>query len=120
MVLGGKGSTGLRPGHRLEDCYDLFGQVVKSVPWARWQKIISSIRRRFTNNIGSHQFIRGDLETLEEILNATSAAQIEFEFITVQPGLLRTDLPAPISNLLASANDYLIRGGFRPLRIIGS
>src|SRR5262249_52906920 len=97
-----KGSTGAGPGHRLGDIYEIAGQAVKSVTWARKQRIAVSVRRRFTHQIGSHRFVRGDLDLLERILDETTAALIDYEFIAVQPGLLKNGVSAEISNLLAA------------------
>jgi superfamily II DNA or RNA helicase len=115
-----KGATRAAPGHRLGDIYEISGQAVKSVAWALKQRILGSIRRRFTSNIGSHRFIRGDLNALVQLLEAATPAQIEFEFVAVQPGLKKEGLPAELANLLAAASDHLVRGSFRPLRVLGS
>lgn len=115
-----KGATGAAPGHRLGDIYEIAGQAVKSVTWALKQRILQNIRRRFTQNIGSHRFVRGDLQTLAAILDEATSAQILFEIVAVQPGLRKAGLPAELGNLLAAASDHLVRGGFRPLRVLGS
>lgn len=115
-----KGATGAGPGHRVGDVYEIAGQAVKSVIWALKQRILYNIRRRFSQNIGSHRFIRGDLPTLEEMLAGATPAQIEFEFIAVQPGLQKDGLPAGMGNVLAAASDHLVRGGFRRLRVLGA
>ena len=115
-----KGATGAAPGHRLGDVYEIAGQAIKSVTWALKQRILSNIRRRFTQGIGSHRFVKGDLEILTRLLNEATPAQIDFEFIAVQPGLRKDRLPPELANILAAASDHLVRGGFRPLRVLGS
>jgi len=115
-----KGATGAAAGHRLADVYEIAGQAVKSVPWALKQRVLAHIRRRFTQNIGSHRFVRGDLATLTRLLDEATPAQIQFEFVAVQPGLQKAGLPIELANLLAAASDHLVRGGFRPLRVVGS
>ncbi|MGH9550510.1 MAG: hypothetical protein ACRD3W_14105, partial [Terriglobales bacterium] len=79
-----------------------------------------SIRRRFTDKVGSHRFLRGDLGALEQLLNPAAPASIDFEFIAVQPGLRKEGVPIEIASMLAAASDYLVRGGFKPLRILAS
>ncbi|WP_342282007.1 hypothetical protein WKW52_08555 [Bradyrhizobium ottawaense] len=96
------------------------GQAVKSVIWALKQRVFANVRRRFNNRKGSARFVCGDLERLEELLSNAAAAQIEFEFIAVQPGLRKAGLPADLGNVLAAASDHLVRGGFRPLRVMAS
>lgn len=115
-----KGATGGAPGHRVGDVYEIAGQAVKSVIWALKQRVLSHIARRFTHSIGSHEFIRGDLTQLEALLDMITPAQIEFEFVAVQPGLAKAGLPSGIANVLGAASDHLVRGGFRPLRVLGS
>lgn len=115
-----KGAGGDQPGHRLGDVYEITGQVVKSTTWALKQRILSHIRRRFNQNLGSHTFVRGTLAELSDLIEQVTPAQIDFEFVAVQPGLARGNLPPEFCNLLAGASDHLVRGGFLPLRILGS
>jgi hypothetical protein len=115
-----KGATGAAPGHRQADISEVCGQAVKSAPWARRQRISSNVKRRFTGSIGSHRFVKGDLQTLERLLDETAPANIEFEFIAVQPGLRKQGLPQELSNMLAAASDFLVRSGFRPLKMLAS
>ena len=115
-----KGSTDAAPGHRLSDISEVASQAVKSVTWALKQRILSSIKRRFTQNIGSHRFVRGDLAGLTQLLESATPAQIDYEFVAVQPGLRKENLPADLANMLAAASDHLVRGGFKPLRVLAS
>jgi hypothetical protein len=115
-----KRATGASPGHRLADVTEVAGQVVKSVTWARKQRIEANIRRRFTDNVGSHRFIKGGLQSLEDLFASATPASIDYEFIAVQPGLQKEGIPLEISNLLAAASDYLVRAGFKSLRVLAS
>lgn len=115
-----KGSAAGAPGHRLSDVYELAGQAVKSTRWALKGRVLTSIRRRFKQSIGSHRFVKGDLDGLEALLTETTAARIEFEFIAVQPGIRKAGLPIAMGNVLAAANDHLVRAGFRPLQVLAS
>lgn len=108
------------PGHRLADIYEIAGQTVKSVTWASKQRILLNVRRRFTERRGSHRFIKGNLSSFETMLGAATPAQIEYEYVAVQPGLRKQGLPANMANILAAASDHLVRGNFRPLRIWAS
>ena len=115
-----KKSPSPTPGNRLDSVTELAGQVVKSVTWAAKQRILESIRRRFTQNIGAHRFIREDLTALLALLEPAGAAMVDFEFIAVQPGLKKDGLSLEIANVLAGASDYLVHGGFRPLKVLCS
>lgn len=115
-----KGAGGAVPGHRVGDVYELAGQAVKSTTWALKQRVLANVRRRFNNRKGSARFVSGDLDRLDVLLSGAAAAQIEFEFIAVQPGLRKAGLPAELGSVLAAASDHLVRGGFRPLKVMAS
>jgi len=115
-----KGAGGAAPGHRVGDVYELAGQAVKSVIWALKQRVLGNIRRRFTQHKGSARFVKGDLDHLERLLTDAVAAQIDFEFIAVQPGLKKDGLPPDLGNVLAAASDHLMRGNFRALKVMAS
>lgn len=115
-----KKSPSANPGHRVDSATDLVAQTIKSVIWARKQRILTSIRRRFNQNIGGHKFVRGNLETLESILSSATPAAIDFEFIAVQPGLLKEGISDEVLHMLAASNDYLSRGGFKSLKLMCS
>ncbi len=112
-----KSAGGPAPGHRVGDVYEVASQAVKSIKWAKKQAVLERIRKRFQNQKGIARFIRGDLATLEELLNTATPAQIDFEMIVVQPGILKEGLPEDLTNNLASASDFLVRAGFKPLVI---
>ena len=115
-----KSAKGQKPGHRLNDIYEIIGQVLKSVKWANKRRLLISIRRRYQENIGGHRFVRGDLDSFTKLLDNATPAQIKFEFVAVQPGLKKESLTTELANLLAGASDHLVRGGFKPLRVFCS
>ena len=115
-----KGAGGAAPGHRVGDVYELAGQAIKSVIWTLKQRVLGNIRRRFTQRKGSARFVKGDLDLLERLLTNAAAAQIDFEFIAVQPGLRKYGLPPDLGNILAAANDHLVRANFRALKVMAS
>jgi hypothetical protein len=115
-----KGAGGAAPGHRVGDVYELAGQAVKSVIWTLKQRVLGNIRRRFTHQKGSARFVKGDLDLMERLLTDAAAAQIDFEFIAVQPGLKKDGMPPDLGNVLAAASDHLVRGNFRALKVMAS
>lgn len=115
-----KKSASDQPSHRLEDLYELASQTVKSVVWAKKDKIFENIRRRFNDRTGGHRFIVGDLDQLEQLLHPISSAQVDFEFVLVQPGLKKEGITEELSNILASASDYLLRGNYKAMRVMSS
>ena len=54
------------------------------------------------------------------LLTDAAAAQSDFEFVAVQPGLKKDGLPPDLGNVLAAASDYLTRGNFRALKVMAS
>ncbi|HPQ72007.1 MAG TPA: DEAD/DEAH box helicase family protein [bacterium] len=115
-----KCASGPNPGHRVEDIYEVVGQAIKSITWALKQRILSHIRRRFTQNIGGHRFVKGDMDLLDRILAEATPAKIDYEIVAVQPGLKKNGLPQRLAHILSAASDYLARGNLLPLRIISS
>ena len=112
-----KSAGGAAPGHRVGDVYEVASQAVKSIKYAKKQSVLSQIHRRFQGNRGVATFNKGSLEDLERILSETTPAQIDFEMVIVQPGILKNGLPEQLQNNLASSSDFLQRAGFRPLVI---
>ncbi|MBK8245375.1 MAG: DEAD/DEAH box helicase family protein [Saprospiraceae bacterium] len=115
-----KKSPSANPGHDIRSMSELTTQIVKSVIWTSKQRILDNIRRRYTQRIGAHTFVKGNLEELESLLTGATAASIDFEFIAVQPGLKKDGLTAELSNMLAAGSDYLKRGGYLGVRILSS
>lgn len=115
-----KKSPSKTAGHRLDTIEELMAQIVKSITWTTKQRILKNIKRRFTTNIGSHTFVKGNLELLEDLLGPATPASIDYKFIAVQPGLKKEGLPLEISNILAASSDHLLRSGFKPLLILSS
>lgn len=112
-----KKSAEANPGHRVNDVYEVASQSVKNVKWARKQLLTNRIRYRHQNNKGSADFIKGNLNNLEQLMDEFAAAQIDFEMVVVQPGLRKEGIPEHLQNNLASASDFIVRGGYLPLRV---
>lgn len=115
-----KGSGRDAAGHRVGDAYEVVSQATKSVIWALKQRVLNHIRRRFAGNHGGAKFVRGTIDDLETLLSGYAAAQIDYQFIAVQPGLKKAGLPQKLSNILAASDDHLRRGGFLGLRVLAS
>lgn len=115
-----KKSKSTEPGHRIDALDTLLMQTVQSSVWTSKNKILANIKRRYKLRKGSHQFIRGSVELMEEILDSISEAFIEYEFIAVQPGLKKANMPLELSNMLAATSDFLIRSNYKHMRIWAS
>lgn len=117
QLLHCKSSSGENSGHRVDDVYEVASQSVKNVKWARKQQIVKQIRYRFQNNKGVAEFVKGNLDDLENLMNGFASAQIDFEMVVVQPGLRKEGIPQHLQNNLASSSDFIVRGGFLPLKV---
>lgn len=115
-----KKAGGAVASHRVDDVYEISGQAVKSAIWASRQTLLERIRKRFQGRAGSHTFVKGDLALLTRLLSDTPEIHTSYELHAVQPGLKKSGLPVGMGNVLAAASDFLVRGGFLPLKVIGS
>lgn len=109
-------------GRRVKDAYEVCGQAVKSIIWTTRRQLRDTIRRRFRSRAGRSRFLagKGDVALADALLGDGARWKTVVEMVIVQPGIAKSALSPPIANLLAATNDYLIRGGCAPLRVLGS
>ena len=115
-----KSASGGVPGDRVGDAYEVCGQAIKSVVYADPARLIGRIAGRYERQAGVARFARGDRNILRGLLQAYGRARFKFEVVVVQPGIARDQLSPRIAHLLSATNDYIVRGGFAPLRVMGS
>ncbi len=82
-----KSSSKPTPGRRMEDVYELFGQILKSIKWTEIEKLISQIEHRM--EVGS-KFDHGTFDKLKKLKE--NCKSITFRIIGVQPGLSKNKL----------------------------
>ncbi len=105
------------PGTRVEDLYEVTGQAVKSVRFASPGRLRAHLLRRLNMPTGAGRLVKG---TKHDIMALLADGIVTTVIVTiVQPGVGRQLSPAQ-SNLLASANAYLVAGQLAPLRVLGS
>lgn len=114
-----KGSGASTAGDRVDDAYDVCGQAIKSIAWTRPRIIHEQMVRR-SKTTQKSQYLRGDEVVSQRLLIEPHGKSIQFEVVIVQPGFPKNGLSEKIANLVAAANDYLVRGNVKPLRLIGS
>jgi superfamily II DNA or RNA helicase len=114
-----KRSGGPSPGGRVDDLYEVCGQAVKSLVWMDCKRLSDRILGREKRRSGSF-FLKGDKSELERVVKRSRVTPVGFEVVIVQPGISRASLPIEMSHLLATTNDYLIRGRCGPLRVWAS
>jgi superfamily II DNA or RNA helicase len=115
-----KKAGGSSPGKRVDDLYEVCGQAVKCLVWMDSKRLEGQLLGREKRRNGASTFLKGDKNELQRIIKRARIIQTSFEVIIVQPGVSRSSLPIEMGHLLATANDYLIRGRSGPLRVWAS
>lgn len=102
-----KASGGKLPGERVQDVYEVCGQVTRSVrlrdATATW--LIDKIRDREAQQ--GKRFVRGDLRALVALLQGQDH-RLRFHIILVQPGLSKQQISGNTNHVLASAHNYVV------------
>lgn len=114
-----KGSGGAKAGLRVDDVYEVCGQVVKCLVWLGKPRDLHD-RLTYRHKQVNRRCIHGDKGLLDSIMaKAKTSHKVRYELVLVQPGISRSRLPANQANVLAAANDY-ISDLCLPLRILAS
>ncbi len=113
-----KGSGGEQAGDRVDDVYEVCGQVIKSILWLNSRdKLADKINERIR---GGSQFICGSKPALKNHFAAMKLKKPRFEVVLVQPGISQSKATAKILHVLAAADDYVRRVKGSGIRIFGS
>jgi superfamily II DNA or RNA helicase len=115
-----KGSASPTPGERVEDAYEVCGQVAKSTNLTSRARLWEAIRRRVKNRAGRTRFIKGDLEMVDRALGDSRRITLAIEVVAVQPGVSRAKLTGTVGSVFAAADDFIFGGPCARLRILGS
>ncbi len=101
-----KGAGGDKPGSRVGDAYEVAGQIVKCVGWARSP---SGLSGQMTRRLATGSKLRkGDLALLEELLSDAERMTFECRIILVQPGISFKGITDEVSHVLAGAYEYVV------------
>lgn len=113
-----KASGGPKPGDRVNDVYEVCGQVLKSIVWFKSpDDLLEKLRKRLQD--GS-RFVQGDLLTLSGIIERARRKHVRYEVVLVQPGISKSALSDKQANVLAAASDFLKNVRGEKLNIIAS
>ena len=115
-----KSARGEAPGDRVRDLYDVCGQVVKSVVYADPRGLLQKLEGRYQRQARAACLKKGDFDTLRRVVDSHTRAAFRFEMVVVQPGISRDGLSPKAGHLLSAVNDYIVRGGFSSLCVLGS
>ena len=92
-------------GARVDDVYEVAGQVVKCLPYCnRPDELKEKLLRRLSS--GS-VLLRGTTELMERILDNTSHKKFEFQVCLVRPGISKSKLNESLETVLAAASEYV-------------
>jgi hypothetical protein len=115
-----KGSGGRSPGERVDDLYEVCGQVVKCLIWIDGnERLRDQIFYRNKSRRDS-TFLKGEKTALRQIVARSKALQISYEIVIVQPGISRSNLPDKLAHILQSSNDYIMKSQCGLLRVMAS
>ena len=87
--------------------------------WVNSDRLLERLKYRVTLDMVTG-YLKGDEDTAGQLLSPESRQQIQFEIYIVQPGVMKENRRADLSELLAAARYYLAQGGVDVFGIIGS
>jgi hypothetical protein len=115
-----KGSGAPAAGERVDDAYEVCGQVAKSTGWIDRRRLREAIAYRFASRHGRSRFVKGDLSSVERALGDGRYVRLVMQIVAVQPGLSKSKLSGKVGAVLAAADDFIYGGPCARLRVIGS
>jgi superfamily II DNA/RNA helicase len=115
-----KGSGAAKAGERVDDAYELCGQVAKSTGWSDRRRLFEAIAHRFETRGGRSRFITGDMTTVQRALGDGRYIRLVMQIVAVQPGLSKAKLSGKVGAVLAAVDDFIYGGPCARLRVIGS
>lgn len=114
-----KKSGARKPGIRVDDFYEVAFQAAKCAVWAQQSRILDRLKYRYTKR--PDRLIKGTMADVDTAFESVNRQRIQFHSIIVQPGLDKSKLPkSAVSELLATANTYILHSGMHPLSVISS
>ncbi|MCW1827332.1 DEAD/DEAH box helicase family protein [Enterobacter asburiae] len=107
-----KGAGGDPSGGRVDDVYEVAGQLVKSVFYCDVSVLLAHMADRMGQRFKSpSRFVVGDLQTLKDRLDNTRATQLGFTVVGVQPGISNDSIDAHLADLMSFGISYAKQGG---------
>lgn len=104
---------------RVDDVYEVCGQVLKSLIWTNNNKLHDQLLYRNKTRKES-VFLKGEKAKLKQLFAQMKTVPTFYEIFVVQPGLTRSSIPDKIGYVLAGANDYIVKGMCKPLVVMCS
>lgn len=112
-----KGSSAPAPGQRVNDVYEVCGQIIKSV---RYINNLDGLAEKLRGRLGGGSpLCKGTRGNLDQLFQQARERGCAFELVLVQPGLT-TELSAANANVLAATSDHAWRAGAPGIVVITS
>jgi len=113
-----KKSGDSKPGNRVNDVYEVCGQVVKCLIWlkSREELLHQVLERHQKGSV----IIKGSRNDILNILSDDTLRKMEIAIYIVQPGISTSVIESKISHILGSASDYIKRTCGAQMFLIGS
>lgn len=92
-------------GCRVDDAYEIAGQIVKCLHYGRQPAALG--RKLVSRTSGNSTFVRGSTPVLERIMRTAEQKQFVFRICLVQPGISMSKLNDQVSDVFAAASDYI-------------
>lgn len=112
-----KGAGGKPSGERVDDLYEVCGQATKSIQWRIKKQLVKRLKTRIRS--GS-RFVKGDEQTLIDLLESDPRHQLRTEVVAVQPGVSIGSISSKQVHLLSAANRQIIASGGEGLVLMAS
>ena len=113
-----KGSSDTLPGERVEDVYQVCGQVIKSLIWLKRDRDLQKkLRERFAK--GS-KCVRGDKDEIDALFIRGRETGFRYQMVIVQPGVSKKKFGQKLGEVLAAAAHYLKHAGAEKLLVLAS
>lgn len=118
-----KYASGVEPGHRVRDLFEVCGQAQKSVKWT-WnlRRLITHLITRETKHKRGREtrFVRGTLHGLATLRKSSRRKFVEYSVGIVQPGLSASGVSDDQLSILGATNSFVQVVTDRPLAVIVS
>ncbi len=105
-------SKGKKPGSRVDDVYQVAGQVMKGCKWANnSEKLFDRLIDREVKRLGKKHASRidkGDLKELQRLQKVVRMARITHTFYVVQPAISKTTASRELLSVLGVAELYVM------------
>ncbi len=108
------------PGARVDDIYDVCGQVVKSIKSVETpSRLFARIKEREVKN-ADFRYERGSRSVLDNLVVQSNYKPMIFRINLVQPGIAKSKISPEMLEILASARNYIMQNNCEEMRVLCS